>query len=100
MNKIQISEQQIHCMLHALGIEYISRVKTYDKIVPNKRYSPYPKSYRNYYQDKDNKDFGELVTLGFAEYIEKNEDWQCFYRVTQKGKDFLREIGYNWHDNK
>lgn len=93
---MQLTNEQIDDMLHALGIDYIR--KTGKKIEPNKKYRPMPLSFRNYYQQKDNKSWNELVNLGFATYRESENNWQCVYFVSQKGKDKLKELGYNWKE--
>lgn len=90
-------EKSIKNMLHCLGISHTS---TNDYIQPNKRYNPYPASHRNHYQEKDNQEWNELVKLGYATYQEGLESWQCFYRVTKEGKEYLKSLGYKWHEEK
>lgn len=97
IEKTIFPEKSIRNMLHCLGVSHTS---TNDYIQPNKRYSPYPTSYRNHYQDKDNLEWKELVEKGYAEYQEGLEDWQCFYRVNEKGKQYLKSLGYKWHERK
>lgn len=89
-------EKQIRIMLHALGISHVGSEYTQ----PNKRYSPYPTSHRNHYQEKDSPEWKELVALGYATYQEGLESWQCFYRVTKEGKEYLKSLGYKWHERK
>ena len=82
-------------MLHALGISHVKSEYTQ----PNRRYSPYPKSYRNYYQNEDCEDWDKLVELGYA--IKSESSLNLFYySVTDEGKDYLRSIGYKWHEEK
>ena len=93
---MELTEEQIDDMLHALGIDYIR--KTGKKIKPNKRYRPMPLSFRNYYQEKDNKSWNELVKQELATCIKSENSWQCVYFVSQKGKDTLKQLGYNWKE--
>lgn len=96
---MELTNEQIDNMLHALGIDYIKRKMTNLKIQPNKKYRPLPLSFRNYYQEKDNKSWNELVKKGFATYREnKDNSWQCVYFVSQRGKAKLKELGYNWKE--
>ena len=84
-------------MLHAMGISHHTNG---DYIQPNKRYSPYPTSYRNYYQVKNCELWNELVADGFAEFREGQEGFGNFYFVTLAGKEHLKSMGYKWHDKK
>ena len=87
-------EIKIRLMLHTLGI---SHSKNGDYIQPNKRYSPYPTSYRNYYQTSQDDLCDTLVEAGLVEFVKGNKDWQDFYFITEQGKQYLRKIGYKWH---
>ena len=93
--KIKVSRFQIDKMLHSLGISYISNG---EKIKPNKRYSPYPSSYRNYYQISQCDDLDYLVEIGFAFFKKGEKGWQDCYFITKKGKDYLKQIGYKWKE--
>jgi len=90
-------EKEIRVMLHALGI---ANHNNGDYIQPNKRYSPYPTSYRNYYQVYDCEHWNNLVNKEFAIFRKGNENWQDFYFVTSVGKDYLKSLGYKWHEKK
>ena len=90
-----LEEKEYRVMLHALGIEYSNR--TYAKIKPNKRYSPYPTSYRNYYQIKQCDIWDKLVGIGFATF-QVNGLNLPYYRVTEQGKEYLKMVGFKWHE--
>jgi Rha family phage regulatory protein len=85
--------EYIRVMLHALGI---SHTKNNRYIQPNTRYNPYPISYRNYYQQKNSEIFNKLVLEGLAEYYEHEDSWRCYYRVTEKGIEHLKSLGYKF----
>lgn len=87
-------EKTTRIMLHALGISHVKSEYTQ----PNRRYSPYPTSYRNYYQISNCKDWNSLVDEGLAVYQKGKEYWQDCYFVTDKGKEYLKELGYKWHE--
>ena len=91
-----LTEIQIDNMLHCLGISY---TRGNDKVLPNKRYSPYPTSYRNYYQTSDNESWNDLVQKELAIKTKNGLDL-IYYFVTDKGKDHLKEIGYKWHEDR
>lgn len=88
-------EKSIRLMLHALGISHVRSEYTQ----PNKRYSPYPSSYRNYYQTTQCDYWDELVKEGYSTF-QVNGLGLPFYRVTKEGKEYLRSIGYKWHEEK
>ena len=88
-------EIKIRQMLNAIGI---ANAKNGDYIQPNKRYSPYPTSHRNYFQISDCEHWNELVKDGFAIYKKGKESWQDYYFVTIKGKEHLKTLGYKWHE--
>ena len=90
---IEFPEEKIRIMLHALGI---SHTRNGDYVQPNKRYRPYPESYRNYYQIEDCEDWNDLVSKGYAEKRESSLNLK-YYFVTSKGKEYLKELGYKWH---
>ena len=92
---MEINKEQLEDMLHSLGIEYTSKNI---KVEPKKRHNPLPVSCRNYYQQKNNESWNKLVSLGYAEYRKGENEWQCFYFVTQKGKQYLKELGYKWKE--
>lgn len=89
------AEDGIGKMLHALGI---SHVKSGDYFQPNKRYNPYPKSYRNYFQVDDDADLNEMVENGYVEKTISSLNLP-FYYVTSDGKDYLKSLGYKWHES-
>jgi hypothetical protein len=89
-----LNNKQTRLMLHALGIEY----RDHTKVIPNKRYSPYPTSHRNYYQTSNCEDWNILVKLGFATYRKGRESWQDCYFVSLQGKEYLKATGYKWHE--
>jgi len=89
--------KEIRLMLHALGISHHNNG---DYIQPNRRYSPYPTSHRNYYQTTDCEDWNNLVSKGLATYRKGKESWQDFYFVTDDGKHCLKTLGYKWHERK
>lgn len=93
--KAEFPEKRIHVLLHALGISHVRS----NYIQPNKRYSPYPTSHRNYYQTEKCDIWDKLVKEGFAEYRKSKESWRCVYFVTQRGKEYLKSIGFKWHNN-
>ena len=90
-----LEEKEYRVMLHALGIEYSNR--TYEEILPNKRYCPYPTSNRNYYQTKQCDIWDKLVRMGFATF-QINGLNLPYYRVTTHGKKYLKMIGFKWHE--
>jgi hypothetical protein len=87
-------EKSIRNMLHCLGI---SHSKSNDYVQPNKRYNPYPTSYRNYYQIKQCDIWDELVKEGYATF-QVNGLNLPYYRVTKEGKEYLKSLGYKWHE--
>jgi len=89
-------EKEIRVMLHALGISHVKS----EYLQPNKRYSPYPTSHRNYYQVKQCDIWDKFVKKGYAEYRQSEAEWQCFYFVTEKGREYLQSLGYKWHEKK
>jgi len=93
---IEFPEKNIRVLLHAMGISHVKSEYTQ----PNKRYCPYPTSHRNYYQIKQCDDWDEWVKKGYAEYRQHKEEWRCFYFVTMQGKEYLKSIGYKWHELK
>ncbi len=92
----EVAENRVRVMLHALGISYANNEDTQ----PNKRYSPYPTSHRNYYQTSNCEDWNFLVDKGFAIYRKGEASWQDCYFVTEDGKTHLKELGYKWHEEK
>lgn len=88
------AEDGIGKMLHTLGIQY---VKGGDELQPNRRYSPYPTSFRNYFQTDDDSDLNEMVENGYMEKAISGLNLP-FYRVTSAGRDYLRSLGYKWHE--
>lgn len=80
-------------MLHTLGIEYTNHTK----VLPNKRYSPYPTSHRNHFQISECEEWNRLVELGYATF-QINGLNLPYYRITDSGKVFLKDIGYKWHE--
>jgi len=86
-------EKTIRNMLHAMGISHSS---TNDYVQPNKRYSPYPTSYRNYYQVEECPLWDILVDKGHA--IKDKSLGMGYYYVTEEGKEYLRSLGYKWHE--
>ena len=89
---IEQDDDHISKMLHALGISYHND----DVLIPNKRYRPYPTSYRNHYQIKIDEDWEEMIKLGYADKgtsIDLN-----YYYVTKEGKEYLKEMGYRWKE--
>lgn len=86
--------EEIRYMLHCLGI---SHTKNNDYVQPHKRYNPYPTSYRNYYQIKQCNIWDELVKLEYATF-QTNGLGLPYYRVTNKGKEYLKSLGYKWHE--
>lgn len=90
-------DKTIRLMLHALGI---SHHRNGDYTEPNKRYSPYPTSHRNYYQTSNCEDWNSLVGKNFAVYRKGQESWQDCYFVTDEGKKYLKELGYKWHEEE
>ena len=89
-------EKSIRNMLHCLGISHTS---TNDYVQPNKRYNPYPTSYRNYYQISQDDEWDKLVELGYATF-QVNGLNLPYYRVTKEGKEYLKSLGYKWHEKK
>ena len=87
-------EKKIRYMLHCLGI---SHTRSNDYVQPNKRYNPYPTSYRNYYQIKQCDIWDELVKEGYASF-QVNGLNLPYYRVTKEGEEYLKSLGYKWHD--
>lgn len=96
MSSNEFPEENIRVMLHAIGISHSSNN---DYIKPNKRYSPYPTSNRNYYQIKQCDMWDEWVKLGYASF-QINGLNLPYYRVTEDGKLYLKSIGYKWHESK
>lgn len=93
--KTEFPEEPIRHMLHALGISHHPRTNNY--VQPNTRYNPYPTSYRNYYQIKQCEIWDELVKKEYASK-HRNGLGLDFYVVTSKGKQYLRDLGYKWHE--
>ncbi len=91
-----INETQISHMLHALGIEY--ERKSGKLLVPGRRCRPLPIAYRNYYQTSFDKEWQGLIDMDMA--WEDNAIGQHYYMVTQKGIDYLKEIGYLFKEEK
>jgi hypothetical protein len=87
-------EKSIRNMLHCLGI---SHTRSNDYVQPNKRYNPYPTSYRNYYQISQDDEWDKLVGLGYATF-QVNGLNLPYYRVTKEGKKYLKSLGYKWHE--
>lgn len=87
-------DKSIRNMLHCLGISHTS--KNY-YVQPNTRYSPYPTTYRNYYQIKQDDEWDRLIALGYATF-QTNGLGLAYYRVTIKGKVYLKSLGYKWHE--
>lgn len=87
-------EESIRNMLHCLGI---SHTRSNDYVQPNKRYNPYPTSYRNHYQVSQDDEWDKLVELGYATF-QVNGLNLPYYRVTKKGKEYLKSLGYKWHE--
>ena len=87
-------EKRVRLMLHALGISHVES----EYVQPNKRYAPYPTSYRNYYQTSHCDDWNYLVDKGLAVFRSGKQSWQDCYFVSNEGKLHLREIGYKWHE--
>lgn len=96
MSKNEFSEKKINVMLHALGISHSPRNS--EHIEPNKRYSPYPTSSRNYYQVSSCEIWDELEKDGYAKFFKGKEEWQDCYRVTDDGKFYLKSLGFKWHN--
>jgi hypothetical protein len=90
----EFPEKPIRNMLHALGI---SHSKGGDYYQPNRRYSPYLTSYRNYYQIEDCDVWNSLVEKGYAKKTVNGLNL-TYYFVTDAGKAYLREFGYKWHE--
>jgi hypothetical protein len=88
MNEINLEEKEYRVMLHALGIKGTK---------PFKRYSPYPTSHRNYYQIEQCDIWDKLVKIGFATFQINGLDLP-YYRVTNIGKKYLKQIGFKWHE--
>lgn len=88
---IQITEEQIQKMKHALGISYDKKNR---QVVPNKIYRPKLKSYRNHYQIDQCDDWDDLVSKGFAK--KKEALGMNFYLVAADGIDHLKELGYQF----
>lgn len=87
-------KKSIRNMLHCLGI---SHTRSNDYVQPNKRYNPYPTSYRNYYQISQDDEWVKLVELGYATF-QVNGLNLPYYRVTNEGKEYLKSLGYKWHE--
>lgn len=98
MEKTIFPEKKIRIMLHSLGISHSPIGNDY--IQPNKRYSPYPTSYRNYYQISSCDDWDALVKDGYAKFIDADESFRQYYYVTREGKEYLRSLGYKWHEEE
>jgi len=94
MNSV-FPKKTIRNMLHAMGISHTS---SNDYMQPNKRYSPYPTSYRNYYQVESCEDWEVLVETGFA--VKGKSIGMNYYSVTKEGKEYLQSLGYKWHEQK
>lgn len=93
----EFPEYKVRVMLHALGIANLNNGRY---IQPNTRYSPYPTSHRNHFQESNNSTWDELVELGYARYIDSEHDWMRYYYVTEEGEEWLKKIGYKWHPLK
>ena len=86
----ELSKEEIHMMLHCLGIEYNQR--TGKKIEPKKRYRPIPKTYRNHYQIEKCDIWDGLVSKAFAK--KGKALGMNFYYVNYYGINKLKDIGY------
>lgn len=95
-NKLILPDKEIRLMLHTLGI---SHDKNGDYIQANKRYSPYPTSYRNYYQVEQFDMGDKLVKLGYAKFQINVFNLPC-YHITYEGRLYLKSLGYKWHERK
>ena len=84
----------IRIMLHALGI---SNLNNGNYVQPFRRYSPYPTSHRNYYQISACEDWDAHVQKGYATFRKGEQSYRDYYFVTEKGKQYLRELGYKGH---
>jgi DNA-binding PadR family transcriptional regulator len=98
MSKNKYPEKNIKMMLHCLGISHSPKNNEY--IQPNKKYCPYPTSYRNYYQISSCEIWNKLVVNGYAKFHKGQENWQDFYKVTEEGKKLLKTLGYKWHEQQ
>jgi hypothetical protein len=96
MRESKFPQEDIKVMLHALGI---SHHKNGEYIQPNKRYSPYPTTYRNYYQIDKCEIWEELKNKGFANDSISSLNLH-FYYVTDEGKKHLKSLGYKWHEKR
>jgi len=89
-------EKKIQVLLHALGISHIGS----EYIQPNKKYLSYSISYRNYFQDSSDEIWDKHVQDGYAKFVKGSASWQDCYFVTENGKQYLRDLGYKWNDEK
>jgi len=92
-SQVVLSQEQIENMLHALGLLVRSEF-----IVPNKRYRPLVKSFRNHFQTSVNESWEDLVSKNFASKF--SAMGLSFYRVTPQGITYLKDtLGYQFVHN-
>ncbi len=89
---LQLTEEQIKKMLHAIGILWNRRKSS--EIKPYIRYRPKPIAYRNHSQQELDSDWENLVEIGMAK--KTTAIGLPVYFVTEKGIQYLRDIGYNF----
>jgi len=88
---MNISDNQIRMMLHALGIEY---TRNGERTIPNKTYRPKLNAYRNYYQINNDADWNDLVDKELA--VQGTHIGQNYYFVSHDGIEYLRSLGYRF----
>lgn len=93
-NSIELSQNQIEVMLHALGL-----IKNGELIQSNRRYNPLICSTRNHFQIEQDDDWDVLVSHGFAGKRIAMEF--PYYFVTQLGIYCLQDIlNFKFNINK